>query len=160
MKKFTVLAVCAFMLGLGLFSCASFKAIAHLDDDIYAELEVEDSDYVILYVKNNTNAQIQILSDKSYYSNGRYNSVLIPYEERYMTRGTLVPPVNIPPQRELTQRFVASKAVEYDEDEFNINNWTPRDSEEIVAAYFYFEYEINGVTKQLIFEGKDFVELE
>ena len=138
-----------------LFSCASFKGI-YKDDDIYAELEINNLEYIVLYIMNNTDTTIQIISDKSYYSSGSYNSILIPNEKRYMMAGAIIPPINVPPRKKIGQEFVVGKAIKYDKNEFDgISNWTPRSEEKLQNAYFDFEYQINGITKHLIFNGSD-----
>ena len=157
-KEYKIYWYCIIVLFYGylLVSCTSFKT-QYTDEYIYAELEVEDSDYVILYFKNNTESIIRIISDNCFYSNNGYSSILLPLDERFMVAGTTVPPINIPPNKYLSQKFVASSAIEYDKGKVNnINNWTPRDENKIKDAYFSFEYEINKVTKQLVFEGNNF----
>jgi len=139
-----------------LFSCGSTFKAAYSDNDIHAELEINDNDYVVLYLMNNTDSTIQIIPDRAYYSNGSYNSVLIPNERRYMFAGTTIPPINVPPRKYLNQEFVASKAIKYDKNEFDgISSWAPRSEEKLENAYFDFEYQVNGIPKHLIFNGPD-----
>jgi len=139
-----------------LVSCGSTFKGMYTDNEIHAELEINDNDYVVLYVMNNTDSSVQIISDRSYYSNGSYNSVLIPNEKRYMYAGTTIPPINIPPRKYISQEFVASKAIRYDKNEVDgIRAWTPRGEEKLQNAYFDFEYQVNGIPKHLIFNGHD-----
>jgi len=164
MKKNLLFLCCilVFLNGFLLVSCASFKA-QYTDQFIYAELEVEDNDYVILYFKNNTESTIKIIPDNCFYSNSGHSAGLIPLDDRFMYVGAKYPPINIPPNKFLRQKFVDTSAIKYENDFFNkgkidsINRWTPRDEKEIINSYFSFEYEINGVTKQLVFEGDKFI---
>ena len=153
MKKGVLLVLVGFMV----ISCVSFKAV-HEDTVLFAELSVNDSDWVVLTVKNNSASQIQLLADKAYYSNvgTGENTILVPYQEN-MSPGTKVIPIPIPPGRTIIQKFVAPAYIEYKKGKVDhINNWTPRGKYDIKTASFIFEYEINGERKQLNFEGEKF----
>lgn len=151
MKKLVFALSVSFLLA----SCGTYKA-AYSDNDIYAELEINDSEYVVLHVRNNTDSAVQIFPDKSYYTNGTFNSVLIPNEKRYFIAGTTIPPVNVPPGRYISQEFVASKGVKFDDGKYDgISGWTPRSEDKLQNAYFDFECQVNGVVRHLVFNGPD-----
>jgi hypothetical protein len=143
-----------------LCAAAGYKAI-YSDDAISAELAVEDNDWVILTVRNNSASQIQLLADKSHYSNtgkNGENTILVPYADN-MNPGTRVAPIPIAAGRAITQRFVAPGYVQYKKGKVdNVDNWTPRNKNLIKTATFSFEYEIEGETKQFYFDGDKFVE--
>jgi len=138
-------------------SCGTFKAI-HEDEVIAAELVLDDNDWVVLTIKNNSALQIQLLADKAHYSNfgTGVNTILVPLSEN-INPGTKVVPIPIPAGRTVVQRFVAPAYVEYKRGKMNnINNWTPRGKNAIKTASFDFEYEIEGESKHFIFEGNLF----
>jgi hypothetical protein len=144
--------------GLLVVSCGTFQS-AYTDDNISAELLVEDNDYVVLTIMNNSQSAIQLLTSEAYYSNrarGGENTVLIPFSE-HMNPGAKITPLPIPAGRTVTQKFVAPGYIKYKRGEVdNVDNWTPRSTNAIKTAAFDFEYEIDGVKQHFIFEGSDF----
>jgi len=151
---FGITAVC-----LMIISCASvsFKS-AYEDEAIVAELVVDDNDWVVLTIKNNSASQIQLLADKAHYSNYETaeNTILVPLHEN-INPASKVFPIPVPAGRTVVQRFVAPGYIEYKRGKMdNINNWTPRGKNIIKTASFDFEYEIEGETKQFTFEGNQF----
>jgi len=152
-KNFWVGVMVIALVGFMVVSCASFKAV-YEDNAIFAELVVNDNDWVVLTIKNNFSSTIQLLAEKSFYSNvaNAMNTTLVPISDEY-NPGLKIVPIPIQPGRTVVQRFAAPAYIQYKRGEVdNIDNWTPRGKNDIKTASFVFEYEINGETKQLIFE--------
>ncbi|MDR2480132.1 MAG: hypothetical protein LBD48_12575 [Treponema sp.] len=145
-------------IGLMIISCGTFQS-AYTDDNISAELLVEDNDYVVLTIVNNSHLPIHLLTSEAYFSNrarGGENTVLIPFSE-HMNPGAKVTPLPIPAGRTVSQRFVAPGYIKYKRGEVdNVDNWTPRSANAIKTVAFDFEYEIDGVKQHFVFEGSDF----
>jgi hypothetical protein len=142
------------LVGLMIVSCVSYKA-AYDDESIVAELLVEDSEWVILTIRNNTASPIQLLTDKAFYSNpGTYeNTTLVPLLED-MNAGTKVVPIPVPPGRTVSQKFIPPAAIVYRHGKkVNTRRWTPRGKYDIQTASFTFEYEIDGETRSFMFEA-------
>ena len=142
---------------LMVISCASFKA-AYEDESISSELVLDDNDWVVLTIKNNSALPIQLLADKAHYSNFEtgVNTILVPLSDN-INPGTKVVPIPIPAGRTVAQKFVAPGYVKYKRGKVdNIDNWTPRKKNAIKTASFDFEYEIDGESKHFIFEGNLF----
>jgi len=145
--------------GLMTFPCAavSFKA-SYTDEAINAELAVNDNDWVVLTIKNNSSSTIQLLSEKSFYSNvaDAMNTTLVPISDEY-NPGLKIVPIPIPPGRTVVQRFAAPAFIKYKRGKVdNIDNWTPRSKKKITTATFDFEYEIEGKSIRFSFEGNKF----
>ena len=170
MKKGRILILCCTLVllnGYLLVSCASYPFQAEYNDEfVHGELEIEQDYYVTLLVNNNTESTIRIIPENCYYSHSGHSAVLFPYGVQSLVQGAAkFPPINIPPHSFYRGVFVDSSEIINDKafyntgivDYANVRDWTPRDSNEIINAYFYFEYEIKGVTKQLIFEGNKFI---
>ena len=153
MKKEILLVLVGFMAISCASSSLSFKA-THEDTAIFAELLLNDTDWVILKVRNNSTSQIQLLADKAYYSNfgTGENTILVPFQEN-MNPDTKVLPIPISAGRIIIQKFVAPAYIEYKRGKVeNINNWTPIGKDDIKTAIFSFEYEIEGERKLFNFE--------
>jgi hypothetical protein len=146
------------VVGLMVISCASFKAAAAYEDEaIVAELLVNDGDWVVLTIKNNTDSQIILLADKAYYSNREdgETSRLVPLNDN-MRPGAIINPIPIPSGRTVIQRFVDPAYIEYERGKLdNINNWTPS-KKAIQSVIFDFEYEMEGQTRHFSFDGNQF----
>jgi len=149
------------LLGLVLITipCAakSFKAL-YSDEIISAELAVDDNDWVVLTIKNNSASPIQLLADKSYYSNvaDAMNTLLVPISDQY-NPGLKVVPIPIPSGRTIVQKFAAPAYISYKKGKIDdIDNWTPRNKKKITTALFDFEYEIDGKVVHFSFEGNKF----
>jgi len=151
MKKIIFLVLVGFMV----ISCKSLiYKDNYQDSDIFAELIVEDDDWVVLTIRNNSTSQIQLLADKAQYTNvGTYeNTILVPLYDN-INPGTKVLPIPIQPGTLFLQRFVAPAYIEYERGKLdNINDWTPRNKNDIRTAFFSFEYEIEGEVRHFVFE--------
>ena len=138
-------------------SAVSFKA-SYTDEVIHAELAVDDNDWVVLSIKNNSSSTIQLLSEKTFYSNvaDAMNTILVPISDEY-NPGLKIVPIPIPPGRTVVQRFAAPAYIKYKRGKVNnIDNWTPRSRRKIATATFDFEYEIEGKVIRFSFEGNKF----
>jgi len=151
-----------FLLMAGLITIAgasakSFKA-TYADEVIHAELALDDNDWVVLTITNNSLSPIQLLADKSYYSNvaDAMNTLLVPISDQY-NPGLKVVPIPIPSGRTVVQKFAAPAFITYKRGKVdNIDNWTPRNKKKINTALFDFEYETEGKPIRFSFQGSHF----
>jgi len=138
-------------------AAVSFKAL-YEDQTVYAELAVDDNDWVVLTIKNNSASPIQLLAEKSYYSNvvDAMNTLLVPISDQY-NPGLKIVPIPIPSGRTVVQKFAAPAFISYKKGKIDdIENWTPRSKKKIKTAVFDFEYEIEGKVIRFSFDGNKF----
>jgi len=151
-----------FLLMVGLIAVTSALAVSfkatYEDEAVRAELAVNDSDWVVLTITNNSPSPIQLLAEKAYYSNvaDAMNTLLVPISDQY-NPGIKIVPIPIPAGRTVVQKFAAPTFISYKKGKIdNIDNWTPRNKKKIKTATFDFEYEIEGKTIRFTFEGNKF----
>jgi hypothetical protein len=105
------------------------------DENIYAELEMNNPKQVTLTVDNRSQGEVVLDQTRVYYSRNSQEAPLTPVTETQS--GADVPPMRVSPAARKSQNFALDQAVTFKNGKQNISEWLPQDTSDVGVRFVY-----------------------
>jgi hypothetical protein len=136
--------VLAALLFLG--ACSTIDMFTYEDENIYAELEMNNPAQVTLMVDNRGNGELTLDRERVFYISGGRRSLLKGID--VTAAETQASPLRIPPGTRQSQSFALEEAISPGSGKLKITDWVPEDN---AGDHFNFVYSAAGAEYPLAF---------
>jgi hypothetical protein len=135
-----------FIAALFISACTTIDMSTYEDENIYAELEMNDPKQVSLTVTNRTNDEFTLDQNSSSYTHIDQRSPLAAVADTQV--GAVVAPLQVPAGTRRTQNFAIEQAVTFTNGKRNISEWVPENTSK---EQFSFAYRIGDIEQLITF---------
>jgi hypothetical protein len=134
--------VLAALLFLG--ACSTIDMLTYEDENIYAELEMNNPSRITLMVDNRGNGELTLDRERAFYTSGGRRNPLSGIDET----ATETSPLRISPGTRQSQSFAIEEAISPGSGKLKITDWVPEDN---AGDQFNFVYSVAGEEHPLVF---------
>jgi hypothetical protein len=133
--KLVMFACCLAAAALSIGACSTIDMSTYEDENIYAELEMNNPRQVTLTLDNRSQGELVLDQTRVYYSYNNQEAPLTPVTET--ESGADVPPMRVPPAARKSQNFALDQAVALKDGKRDISEWLPQDTSGVGVRFVY-----------------------